>query len=138
MNGGSGVKESKGIIIPTLAMLEEITKQHNYKINKELDPIEEFEVYNEETESGFTCMMTVEYELFSIDIDNPMTPGLVEILKEILNLYNLPTFKLIEDIRNSINIENNFITEYKYYWVEYKPNKEENILLLRYREFVEG
>ncbi|MCU6792355.1 hypothetical protein OB236_09465 [Paenibacillus sp. WQ 127069] len=123
--------------VPNLTILEEIAISNNYKLNKDLDPGSEFEIYNEEVVSGFSCIMTSDYGLFSIDIINIQDGNLITTLKRILEEYGLETENLITDIEDCMKNQDEILTDYTRYWVSYRPYSEANGVLVRYRAFVE-
>lgn len=114
-----------------------ISSFDGYSINTELDLNQEFEVYNENVSSGFTCMMTDNHSLFSIDVTNAQDQTLIKLLEEILREYNLETNNLIDDITRCYKQKADEIqTDYERYWVIYRYDKDDDMVLVRYRAFV--
>lgn len=108
-----------------------------YMIDTSLNPEIEFGVIAKSEQSGFSCMMTPDHALISIDVLNAKDEVLIVILKEILDQYNLETDRLNEDIRNCyFNRIAEMQTDYERYWVIYRFVEEEDMILIRYRAFV--
>lgn len=81
--------------------------------------------------------MTDDLRLFSIDIHNARDTILIEVLKEVLDLYVLETDQLKEDIECCYRTNDEIQTDYSRFWVIYRPYPEEDGVLIRYRAFVE-
>ncbi|MGF7036093.1 hypothetical protein J2T17_007144 [Paenibacillus mucilaginosus] len=128
----------QAVIVPTMESLIELVDHfENYIIDTELNPEEEFGVLRKDEKSGFTCMMTPDLSLFSIDILNAKDEVLIKILKEILDQYNIETERLNEDVQvcykeRVIEMQRH----YERYWVTYRYNEEDGMILMRYRAFV--
>ncbi|WNR43669.1 hypothetical protein [Paenibacillus roseipurpureus] len=126
------------ISVPSLESLIEIVSKNNFENNLDVNPIEGFEVFNQETESGFIATITKDFSLISIDLYKPKLKNVVETLKSVLELYCLPTTYLYRDIEDFNIRHTEIITEYDEYWVHYRDfEEEEDLVLIRYRRFVE-
>jgi hypothetical protein len=126
------------VSIPDIEILEKIIDNTNgYIINKNLNPNNRFEVYNEKKQSKFLCTMTADHALFSIDIINVKDEILIKMLENVLRQYNLETDNLIEDISRCFARKNEFQTDYDRFWVIYRYHKESDRVLVRYRAHVE-
>ncbi|MBP1960829.1 hypothetical protein [Paenibacillus aceris] len=126
------------VIVPTIeSLMSLISNFKEYKIDLNLDPEIEFGVVSNNEQSGFHCMMTQDYSLFSIDILNAKDEILIRILAEMLDRYNLETDRLTEDIRDCYNNRiAEMQTDYERYWVIYRFDEEDDMVLVRYRAFI--
>jgi hypothetical protein len=124
--------------VPTIeSLMKLISNYKEYIIDTDMDPEREFGVVRTDEQSGFSCMMTPDHALFSIDILNAKDEILIGILKEILHKYNLETDRLKKDVQICYN--NRIVemqTDYERYWVVYRFDEEDNTVLIRYRAFV--
>ncbi|MFE5318116.1 hypothetical protein ACFQ88_05335 [Paenibacillus sp. NPDC056579] len=125
--------------VPSLEELRKIANRYDLKINEELNPHTGFELFSEELECGFAATIISDFYLFSIDVYKPYIKFVTEALAGVLRSYSLPTGQLNEDIQEFNNTRLEILTEYERYWVQYLTTEEKNdeILLLRYRRFVE-
>lgn len=126
------------VTVPTIeSLMNIISNFKEYKIDTNLDPEIELGVISKNEQSGFSCMMTPDHALFSIDILNAKDEVLIRILIEILDRYNLETDRLNEDIRICYNNRiAEMQTDYERYWVIYRFDEEDDMVQVRYRAFV--
>jgi hypothetical protein len=124
--------------VPKLESLFDNVTKYNFEINSEVNPNEGFEVFNKDTESGFIATITEDFDLISIDLYKPKLRITIEALKTVLVTYGLPTINLYKDIEDFNISHSEIITEYDDYWVHYRDfEEEEDLILIRYRRFVD-
>jgi len=123
--------------IPNNKILEDIADSFCYQLNKELNPISEFEIYNEELISGIACTISEDYSLFSIDGFNVRCVGLLDSLILILQEYGIETVNLKGHVDECLNKKVEVIINYQKYWVSLLPGETNDSIYIRFRAFVE-
>ncbi|MEK8130475.1 hypothetical protein WMW72_21435 [Paenibacillus filicis] len=119
---------------PDITDFFEIAEKYGISVDERHNPSEGFEFYELEKQSAFSCDIVGDLELFSIDFQNP-DESMLNALKDVLIKYGIPTETLIKDSMMCYNNREYITTEYETYWVDFIPHDDNEILLIRYRQF---